>query len=727
MARKTCAMPTRYALRLVSAVFAAFLIRSNESLIAGKRRCRAVLGLGSQSDMNNCLRTAFPRTYRSSSIILGISSESDTSSSSLDSENERSVMFFADIDADVSNDRNDVDQVVTEKDDISNVHSEKGNTIEKSQKGSLKEKGGENIMVKETKGNDEERVEEEQRQLQFRELREKTYESVENVFKPLTQIKEGVPAERIKGAAIAATALTFLASKGIIASSAVGLSAAYISISKSVAGDLLRTVGGATWEATETTSKIADQLGIIPRFGEVDRTVVNKYNQNESTTTGSEGDEGELDFIEAEGDDDLYRVLKEAESVIGEADAAIAKAETETEQKEKVKRSIEEELRKIAEEARIKEQEETADEIMYRNEEEDKSKIVDENRIVEKAKLETEEEEEDIFVDDEQIIKNVDVKVSDKELEEDDNVSFDDDLFLTAVESAQEKVEGKIVGIDDISTDDSAKADCDTAGELTNELRKDISETNVDDEGNYDGILDIDDNEENNNEFEDVNFEKAAKEAVESFERDVQIADDAVSSEKGEWAASMIGEDDDQGSEFSFVDDVIDAGTFVEADRNSAIGMESPSFIAEKHWSSLKVVELKEELKKRGLKTSGSKTDLLSLLEESDLQELWSQAREAVKIAKANFDEEPTEEMLEELERQAREAEKIAQAIFDKEPTEEIPEELESGEFLDEPKPELDFSKMTISQLKEQCRKRALKVSGRKAELIERIENSITD
>jgi hypothetical protein len=66
---------------------------------------------------------------------------------------------------------------------------------------------------------------------------------------------------------------------------------------------------------------------------------------------------------------------------------------------------------------------------------------------------------------------------------------------------------------------------------------------------------------------------------------------------------------------------------------------------------------------------------------------------------------------------------------FDEEPTEEMLAELESemainGEFLEEPKPSIDISKMTVTQLKEACRNRGLKVGGKKSELIERLENS---
>ena len=84
-------------------------------------------------------------------------------------------MFFADRDTDAFDDRNDVDKVVGKQD-------ERLNTIEESQKPFLLEKGGKQNTLKGTKVEDQERVEEEQRELQFRELREKTFESVENAF-----------------------------------------------------------------------------------------------------------------------------------------------------------------------------------------------------------------------------------------------------------------------------------------------------------------------------------------------------------------------------------------------------------------------------------------------------------------------------------------------------------------------------------------------------------------
>jgi len=788
----------------------------------------------------SCLPTAFFRAHKSSIALGSGSSDSDASSATSDSHHETPVIFFADKETDTPDNSNDVGQVggsrvdtakakdeegsqpqddYSEKDGIiekespeeekirleeeSHLAEEKIVAEEKAEKerlideARLTEEAEKERLAKQAKLEEEVRFAEEQRESQFREWREKTIESVENVIKPLSEIQDGVPAERIKGAAIAATALTLLASKGVIASSAVGLSAAYISISRSVAGDLLRTVGGITWDVTETASKLADQIGIIPAFGEVNKTVVNKYKRRKPVLVASDVDEGELAFIEAEDDDDLARVLEEAESVIGEADAAIAKAETD--QKEKVKQSIEEELKKITEKAAIKEQERIAvelkliakkeekarvveedriageaklkaeeeenariieekiivEETKLKAEEEEKTRIAEEDRIIEEAKLKVEEEEKARISEEERIVEEIKLKAEkeEKEKETDDDILFDDDQFMAAVELAQEGIEGKIVGVDDIITDNSAKAEWDAAGVLANELRQDSdtrSEADVDDE-------------EDDFDFGDIDLEalgRAAREAVEAFESEVGKADEAVLDKKKQWVDSMI-EDDDEDEDFDFEDDkdLFSADNFdelartaraaveatardaVEASNNRAIDIDSPPSeaiageLVSKDWSSLKVVELREELKKRGLKTSGRKADIISLLEKSDL-EISDQKHETEANTKLDGDDDEIIELedfdIEELGRQARAAVEMFQTTkggFDEEPTEEMLAELESemainGEFLGEPKPSIDTSKMTVAQLKNECRNRGLKVGGRKAELIERLKNS---
>jgi len=541
-----------------------------------------------------CLRTAFSRTHKSSVLLAA-------GSSSGDGDNETPVMFFADRDTDTSDDSND-DGTIEKESPEEKIANEKKIAEEKAEKerlaeeARLAEKAEKERMEKERVAERQKAEEalrlatEEQRKMQLQGLKKSVgnvKESVENVIKPLGKIQDGVPVERIKGAAIAATAIALLATKGVVASGAIGLSAAYISMSKSVAGDFLRSVGGMTWDATTSASKLTDKLSIMPTFGEVDRKVVNKYRRR-PTVGGSDVDEGELAFIEAGDDDDLARVLKEAESVIGEADASIAKAEADK-QKEKVKQSIEEELKKIAEDAESKEQERLVGEAKLEAQEE--AKLAEEARIAESAKLKAEEEEEEaklaeearvaesarlqaeeaIVAEEARVAESArlqaeeariaeearvaesarlkaeearvaeevriaesarlkaeeeeEAKVEDEELDEDSDILFDDDQFLAAVELAQEGIEGKIVGVDDIITDNSAKAEWDAAGVLANELRQDVdasSETGVDDE-------------EDDYDFGDIDLEalgRAAREAVEAFETIAEQADEAVLDKK---------------------------------------------------------------------------------------------------------------------------------------------------------------------------------------------------
>jgi len=772
------------------------------------------------------------------------------------------------------------------------------------------------------------------RKAEIREWTSKAMESLEKVVKPLIEIQKGVPAERIKGAALAGTVLGLLASKGVIVSSAVGLSAAYVAISKSVAGDVLRTVGGISWDVTDTATKLVDKFSAnsnvnVLSKGVVEKTIL-KYKREKSLANGYDFDEAEETAF-AESDDDLARVLKQAEAVIAEADAAIARVEADQKVKEKQssktrieeEESIAEEVKqiahaeeieqeeRIAEEAkqiaevekvaRIAEQEIIAEEAKQmaqaeeitriaeqeiideeskqiaqaeeknriaeqerideeakqialaeeitriaeqerideeakqiaqaeeiariaeqeRIDEEAKQiaqaeemakKIAEQERIDEEAKQIAEAEEMTRIAEQERIAKMAEQKTEERIAQEakqiakaeemariaeegeiakeaEQNVEeeersrieglegggmiFDDEEFMAAVEMAQEGIEGKIIGVEDIITDSSAKADWDAAGELASELRQDFD---LDFEFNTDS--DMDDDEENEDIYDlgDVDLKalaQAARDAVESYENNAKEVDDAAQEQKQQWSDSMINDDDDsEQSDDLFSDINLDdlartAREAVEAfDENNNIN-EDRSDLEEdfaaapilKDWSSFKVVELKKELKRRGLKTYGKKAVLVSLLEENDA-ELFDESNvnkgrtvlddedhdvdlfEAINGSEENnaeLDEEDNDtdpELedfdIEELGRQARAAVEMFQQStgtdFDEEePTEEMLAELENemtinGEFLDVSNEEVvDIAKMTVVELKEECRNRGLKVSGRKAELIERL------
>ena len=651
-------------------------------------------------------------------------------------------------------------------------------------------------------------------------------------------MQKGVSAERIKGAALAGTVLGLLVSKGVLASGAVGLSAAYVAISKSVAGDVLRTVGGITWDVTETATKLADKFSTN---GVVDKTILKSKREKSLADESDVVEAAEKAYIDSE--DDLARVLKEAEEVIGEADAAIAIAEAEVlkekqssttaveeveegrknaaedaeeltriEEEERIAEEarvvaeveemtrIEEEER-IAEEARqlaeaeelatIEKQERIAEEARVVAEAEEMARIEEEARVVaqaeEMARIEEEEriaeearvvaEVEEMAAIAEDVRQKADAEEKGRIEELEDDVMFDDDEFMAAVEMAQEGIEGKIVGVNDIITpDNSAKAEWDAAGELASELRQDL-----DIDSDTDTDLDDEDGDEDIYELGDIDLEslaQAAREAVESYENSAKEVEDAALEQKQQWTDSMVDEDDDD-DDFEESDDLFSATNLddlaraareaVEAfDDNNKIS-EDKSDLEEnfvvapvmKDWSSFKVAELKEELKKRGFTAKGKKADLVSLLEEHDLElsgeikgddaelfeaingyedstalgegdnaELFQNINEIEYGEEDDADPELENFDIEELGRQARAAVEMFESRgsdFDEEPTEEMLAQLENemtinGEFLKEANEEVvDIAKMTVVELKEECRKRKLKVGGKKSDLIERL------
>mmetsp|Transcript_57407 Transcript_57407/g.65122 ORF Transcript_57407/g.65122 Transcript_57407/m.65122 type:complete len:878 (-) Transcript_57407:356-2989(-) len=640
------------------------------------------------------------------------------------------------------------------------------------------------------------------RKAEIRELTSKAMESLEKVVKPLIKIQKGVPAERIKGAALAGTVLGLLASKGVVVSGAVGLSAAYVAISKSVAGDVLRTVGGISWDVTDTATKLVDKFSTNGNVKALSKGVVKKtilkYKREKYLANGYGFDEAEETAF-AESDDDLARVLKQAEAVIAEADAAIARVEADQKIKEKQssKTSIDEE-EIFAEEAQIAqaevmEEEKRIAEEANRNELiaqaeaiEQEKRIADEtkrNELIAQAEAIEQEkriaqiaEEEEMakIAEKREIIKEVEQKVEEEEMTrieglEEEDMMFDDDEFMAAVEMAQEGIEGKIIGVEDIITDSSAKADWAAAGDLASELRQDFD---LDFEFNTDSDMDDEEEDEDIYNLGDVDLKalaQAARDAVESYENNAKEVDDADQEQKQLWTDSMINDDDDsEQSDDLLSDSNLDELVRIGTARDAVEAFDEINNISEHRsdaeedlavapilndWSSFKVVELKKELKKRGLKTYGKKAVLVSLLEEDDA-ELFDEINgneddedhdvelfEAINGSEENnaeLDEEDNDtdpELedfdIEELGRQARAAVEMFQQStgtdFDEEPTEEMLAELENemtinGEFLDESSEEVvDIAKMTVVELKEECRNRGLKVSGRKAELIKRL------
>jgi hypothetical protein len=152
-----------------------------------------------------------------------------------------------------------------------------------------------------------------------------------------------------------------------------------------------------------------------------------------------------------------------------------------------------------------------------------------------------------------------------------------------------------------------------------------------------------------------------------------------------------------------------------------------------KDWSILKVSELKIALKSRGLTPVGKKSDLIAMMEASDLEKRLDVAGDS-EDDESDLDDEEVD--MEELGRQARAAVQMFEAqdkaaIFEaEEPSDEVLMQLENEglPLFDEDEDDVDsgdnYDSMNIKELKDELRSRGLRLSGKKADLIERLQSS---
>jgi hypothetical protein len=566
--------------------------------------------------------------------------------------------------------------------------------------------------------------------------------------KPLTDLQKGVSPERIKGAALTGAALGFLAGNGIFVSGVAGLGAAYLAISKGVTGDVFRTVGGIAWDVTDTATSIVDKLSSDERFNVMTKDLTEKawlafrstqnssqyleYMRSNATAGSSEIYEAEKAFLASQ--EELARVLKEAEAVIDEADEAIAKAQVElklnNQQPNKDDEDATMQLQQVIDsekelqlagddrvagnslenedlaEARKLEDELHAEQMSLTEEKWDKKDVLAEEARLAKGDetLEEKSDKKDVLAEEARLAKG-------DETLEGGGIVLDDDEWITAVEIAQEGLEGKIVGIEEMIADSNAKAEWDAAGTLARELQRDTMPYNDDAEDDVFEYLDLD------------ALGKAAREAVESFETDMKVANNARLDQKRKWASSMA---TDNVSEVVGVAKVEVNGFRDDNGMDEEVSEAQPNL---KDWSSMTVAQLREELKTRGLKTNGKKAELIAVLQKDEAEIFGGGSVNGNGDAfgrSSELDSDFTD--FEELGRQARAAVQLFQikdGVLDEEPTEEMLAQLETemasiDGYMEQPM--ADFAQMTVEQLKDECRRRGLMVGGKKSDLIARLE-----
>ena len=530
--------------------------------------------------------------------------------------------------------------------------------------------------------------------------------------KPVFQeeVVPSVPGDTIKGAALAGAALTFLVSGGVVASGAAGLSAAYLAISQGVAGDVLRTVGKTTWDVTEATASLCQNATANTEIPEMTKELADKvqsaieWSQAQAETlkvsmSSSEVSGEVTEAALAESKQELARVLKEAESAMDVADVAIAIADENLGMEDNEVGTVVEDEERLREELRQAEEEVRL---------EDENLIAQKNEVKETAADEYEEEWEEV------------------------------------IELAQQGLEGKIVGIDEMITDDSAKADWDAAGLLAQELQTGVAE-----EDDEDGI-------------DSEALGRAAREAVEAFEKEMEANEVAKQEQRDEWNAAVVSETESSSYDMEDLEDLPegDLEEIARAAREAVALMgeeledssdddevsysdfEESAVVSEdvdsqevsslsvlQDWSKLTVANLKIELKNRGLKAYGRKAELVATLEAYEMEQADPEITYDSDSSSDETDFDVDSVDLEELGRQARAAVASSAASIEvgssgdeKGLEKDNLDTLPSSEGVSTT--DGDYEKMTVAQLKDELRGRGLRVSGKKAELIERLRAS---
>lgn len=173
----------------------------------------------------------------------------------------------------------------------------------------------------------------------------------------------------------------------------------------------------------------------------------------------------------------------------------------------------------------------------------------------------------------------------------------------------------------------------------------------------------------------------------------------------------LLGEEEDEEEDIELAELARAAREAVDLfEEKSVLGLPSPSM---RDWSVLTVKELRDELKMRGLPTTGKKADLVAALEGVELE---PQA-EAVVEEDDDTDFDLDDVDMEELGKAARQAAELYNGADDEEPSDEALWEIENSSSM-------DYQSMTVAELKDELRSRGLPVSGRKSDLIERLEAS---
>ncbi|CAJ1953479.1 unnamed protein product [Cylindrotheca closterium] len=437
------------------------------------------------------------------------------------------------------------------------------------------------------------------------------------------EVQEGVPEESIKGAALLTAGLALLSTKGVVISGAAGISAAFASMQKGQVGDVFRSFGSVTWDATEAAIQLvraasADErvTGLSNELAAKVTRAIDQYQSEQMATKKSVyapkmDDSLATEEIMQSSPELVAEFLEQVEAVIDQADAAMA----------------------LADETLGKADMKLDDVLMEEDEaetgEEDEDEVATSSNISNVLEDETDEldDDEDAVIDADNILVENDEGTVEEDAEEELAADEDEDEWAATLELAQQGVGGKIVGMDEIIADIGAKADWDAATKLAEELNQ-VGESEADEE---EAPMVFDDDEEDeeeevtsNSDEEDLDdfMPEGDLEAIASAAREAVAMSSETIVDNEEEATSDSDEDD--------LDDLIPEGDLEAIARaaREAVAMSGETIADDEvAMSGETIVDDEEEA------TSDDDEDLDDLMPEGDLEAIARAAREAVAMS----------------------------------------------------------------------------------------------
>jgi hypothetical protein len=580
------------------------------------------------------------------------------------------------------------------------------------------------------------------------------YQVVDPLLK--AEVEQQVSDKTIKGALLAGVVLSTLAGKGVVLSGAAGVGAAYVAITTGPIGGAMRALGGLTWDVASGLTNAytaADEEGKVDDFLEklssVDLTYWARFASENPVMRAAREAKRETN----------QRALLSYRLTLEVADAQRRKLEAAVREAEDSRLAVE---AMVAEEARVVEEARLAEEARIAEDARlaEAAKLAEAARIAEEARLTQEAKlaEEARVAEAARLAKEAKLAeeaklAADALLTTDDDgfeeIFFDEDSedWEASISAAQESIDGKIAGLDKAAAlDDRVAAGWKSASQMAEALTKQP-------------LMEDDDEDE-----EEVDFEalgRAAREAVEAFEQGVKEKDDLKAAQRQDWEAKIVSQDDDDDEDDEDflldegeLDDLAELESLAAAARGAVAMMNDVGEMiasSDEAWSHLTVKELRDELRNRGLPTTGKKAELVSLLAESDMdivedaqddeasetftanaipEEVWE---EEIEIEIADWSAFTAAELKAELDSRGLPASgkksDLVARLEEDDLTADFFEEGDLMEFLEdeaetpaETAPDsVDYNTLTVAELKDELRQRGLRLSGKKSELVERL------